>query len=77
MDTEGSQIVITGNSYLEIEGCLRIMEYNDIYLKIKTCRGIIAEIWGQGLTVSDYNTSAVAVRGIITSVELHGKEGTK
>lgn len=77
MDTEGSQIVITGNSYLEIEGCLRIMEYNDIYLKIKTCRGIIAEIWGQGLTVSDYNTSAVAVRGIITSVELHGREGTK
>lgn len=77
MDTEGSQIVITGNSYLEIEGCIRIMEYNDIYLKIKTCRGIIAEIWGQGLTVSDYNTSAVAVRGIITSVELHGKEGTK
>lgn len=77
MDTQGSQIVITGNSYLEIEGCIRIMEYNDIYLKIKTCRGIIAEIWGQGLTVSDYNTSAVAVRGIITSVELHGKEGTK
>lgn len=77
MDTEGSQIVITGNSYLEIEGCIRIMEYNDIYLKIKTCRGIIAEIWGQGLTVSDYNTSAVAVRGLITSVELHGKEGTK
>lgn len=69
--------MITGNSYLEIEGCIRIMEYNDIYLKIKTCRGIIAEIWGQGLTVSDYNTSAVAVRGIITSVELHGKEGTK
>lgn len=77
MDTQGSQIVITGNSYLEIEGCIRIMEYNDIYLKIKTCRGIIAEIWGQGLTVSDYNTSAVAVRGIITSVELHGREGTK
>ncbi len=73
----GSQIVLTGNSYMEIEGCRRIMEYNDIYLKIKTDEGMIAEIWGKDLALSDYNTAGIAVRGQITSIEFHGKgEGT-
>lgn len=71
MEIFGSQIVITGNSYLEIEGCRRIMEYNDIYLKIKTDEGLTAEIWGSGLAVSDYNTAGIAVRGVIKSIELH------
>ncbi|MCM1577634.1 MAG: YabP/YqfC family sporulation protein [Ruminococcus sp.] len=73
MGTFGSQIVISGNGYMEIEGCRRIMEYNDIYLKIKTDEGIIAEIWGDGLAVSDYNTAGIAVRGRINAIELHGK----
>ena len=69
----GSQIVICGNTYLEVENCKRIMEYNDIYLKVRTTDGIIAEIWGSGLRLSDYNTNGIAVRGNISSIELHGK----
>ena len=69
-----SQIVICGNTYLEVENCSRIMEYNDIYLKVKTFSGMVIEIWGTGLMLSDYNTEGIAVRGKITSVELHGKE---
>lgn len=72
--TFGSQILICGNSYLEVENCKRIMEYNDIYLKVKTVSGLIIEIWGTGLKLSDYNTDGIAVRGKISSVELHGSE---
>ncbi|MCM1522864.1 MAG: YabP/YqfC family sporulation protein [Ruminococcus sp.] len=68
-----SQIMICGNTYLEVENCKRIMEYNDIYLKVKTASGLVAEIWGSGLSISDYNTAGIAVRGKITSVELHDK----
>lgn len=70
----GSQIVICGNTYLEVENCRRIMEYNDIYLKVKTASGLIIEIWGANLRLSDYNTQGIAVRGKISSVELHGNE---
>ena len=69
-----SQIVICGNTSLEVENCSRIMEYNDIYLKVKTFSGMVIQIWGTGLLLSDYNTEGIAVRGKITSVELHGKE---
>lgn len=67
----GSQILICGDSYLEVENCRRIMEYNDIYLKVKTYSGLVAEIWGSELMLSDYNTDGIAVRGKISSVELH------
>ncbi len=50
------------------------MEYNDIYLKVKTFSGMVIEIWGTGLMLSDYNTEGIAVRGHISSVELHGSE---
>lgn len=73
----GSQIVICGCSYLEIENCKRIMEINDIYLKIKTEDDIIIEIWGTDLRISDYSTNGIAVRGNLTSLELHGKESRK
>ena len=54
----GSQIVICGNTYLEVE----------------TFSGMVIEIWGTGLMLSDYNTEGIAVRGHISSVELHGSE---
>ncbi len=69
-----SQILICGNSYLEVENCKRIMEYNDIYLKVKAVSGLVIEVWGTDLRLSDYNTDGIAVRGRINSVELHGAE---
>ena len=73
----GSQIVICGCSYLEIENCRRIMEINDIYLKIKTEDDMIVEIWGTDLRISDYSTNGIAVRGSSSSLELHGKGNEK
>lgn len=70
----GSQIMIYGTDYLEVENCRRIMEYNDIYLKVKAGNGLIIEVWGIGLRLSDYNTTGIAVRGHINTIELHGRE---
>lgn len=69
-----TQITVCGNSYLEIENCRRIMEYNDIYLKVKASSGLVVEIWGTNLRLSDYNTDGISVRGRIASIELHGNE---
>lgn len=67
-----SQIVICDDSYVEIEHCTRIMEYNEIYLKVKISSSLIVEIWGSGLILSDYGDAGIAVRGKISSIELHG-----
>ena len=72
--SRSSQVMICGDSYLEIENCRRILEYNDVYLKVKTYNGLMIEIWGSGLMLSDYNTLGIAVRGKISSVEFSGKE---
>jgi len=67
-----SQIVICDDSYIEIERCKRIMGYNDIYLKLKISPTFFVEIWGSGLTISDYGDCGIAVRGKIMTIELHG-----
>lgn len=63
-----SSISITDNSHMEIENCSKILEYNDIYVRLKTAT-IILQIWGEGLMISDYNTSGIIVDGKIFRVE--------
>ena len=46
----------------------------DIYLKVKASSGLVVEIWGTNLRLSDYNTDGISVRGRIASIELHGNE---
>ena len=53
MDT---QIQITGNHEVLVEGCKKILEYNDVFIKVKTWDMII-QVWGSGLKVSTYNTA--------------------
>lgn len=74
MNLSEPQIVICSNTYMEIECCRRILEYNDIYIRLKTFSGLIVEIWGSGLEISDCKTSGLAVKGHISSVEFSGKE---
>ena len=59
---------LTDNTHLEIENCQKILEYNDIYVKLKTSTLIIS-IWGQNIRISDYNTDGIIVDGIFSSVE--------
>lgn len=59
---------LTDNTHLEIENCQKILEYNDIYVKIRTSTLIIS-IWGQNIRISDYNTDGIIVDGKFSSVE--------
>lgn len=58
----------TDNTHLEIENCKRVIELNDIYVRLKTATVTIS-VWGANLSVSDYNTDGVVIDGIINSVE--------
>ena len=59
---------ITDNTHLEIENCKRILEYNDILVKLRTST-LTVSIWGQDLKISDYNTDGIVVDGKFSSVE--------
>lgn len=61
-----------GNRRLRIENCRRIIEYNEVLVRLQTLDMII-EIWGKDLRVSDYNDSSVIVTGKISSVNLTEK----
>ncbi len=64
-----SQIQITSDSKVLIDGCKKILEYNDVFVKVKTWE-MTVNIWGSGLTVNDFGNSAIYVCGKIQSVEL-------
>ncbi len=64
-----SQIQITGNSQVLVDGCKKILEYNDIFVKVQTAE-LIVQIWGSELSVNDFGSDVIYVHGNIQSVEL-------
>ncbi len=58
-----------GNRELRVENCIRILEYNEVLVRLRT-RDMTVEIWGSGLRVDDFNDSSVSVRGRISSISL-------
>lgn len=66
MDT---QIQITGNEEVLVECCKKILEYNDIMVKVKTW-DMTVEIWGSNLMVNDFSSKGIYVNGKIQSVEI-------
>ena len=63
-----TNLLITDNNLIEIENCKKVLEYNDIYLKLLTSN-MILEIWGSNLNISDYNTDGIIINGKISSIE--------
>lgn len=59
---------VTDNTRLEIENCKRIIEYNDIYIRLKTAT-VNLQIWGENLKISDYNTDGIVVEGKFSTFE--------
>ena len=59
---------LTDNSHLEIENCKKILEYNDICVKLRTST-ITVSIWGQNISISDYNTDGIIIDGKFSSIE--------
>jgi len=64
-----SQIQITGNREVLVDGCRKILEYNDIFVRVSTWE-MTVNIWGSGLQVSDFGSGAIYISGKIQSVEL-------
>lgn len=60
---------LCGNRELRVENCMKILEYNDVLVRLQT-RDMVVEIWGTELRVSDYNDSSVLVHGTISSIQL-------
>ena len=59
---------LTDNTHLELENCQKILEYNDIFVKIRTST-IVVSIWGEDIKLSDYNTDGIIIDGKFTSIE--------
>lgn len=59
---------LTDNTHLEIENCKRIIEMNDVYVRLKTST-VTMQVWGEELRISDFNTAGVVIDGRITSIE--------
>lgn len=69
-----TMIHIADNDELEIESCRQILEYNDIFIRVKTST-LFVEIWGTELTVDDFGGGTITVRGRISSVGLEMLSG--
>lgn len=59
---------IIDNRRVEIENCIKIMEYSDVCIFINTT-SVKVRIWGSGLKISDFKTGGLIAEGKITSVE--------
>lgn len=59
---------LTDNTHLEIDNCKRIIELNDVYVRLKTST-VTLQVWGEDLKISDYNTAGVVIDGKISSIE--------
>ena len=63
-----TNITIIDDRRVEIENCKKIIEYNDVCVRIKTAEKNVA-IWGTALSMSDYKTGGLIIEGKISSVE--------
>ena len=64
-----SQIEITGDKEVLVDGCRKILEYNDVFVKVRTWE-MTVNIWGNNLSVSDFGSGSIYISGKIQSVEL-------
>lgn len=63
-----THILMQDNTSLEIESVSKIREYNDICVSLTTST-LRIDVWGKNLSISDYNSSGVAIKGSISSIE--------
>ena len=68
-----SYISITDDRAAVIENCKQIVECSEIMAKVLTGSFEI-EVWGSGLTMSNFCSDSVEIRGKIESVKLVSKK---
>ena len=64
----GSHIQIFGNSKINLEGCMGVLEYTDTYLKLKLQKGSLI-FCGSGFDIIFYEERLITVKGKISSIE--------
>ena len=67
-----STVTVVDNRSVLIEDCKQIIECNEICAKVATTKYEI-EIWGNNLTMNNYNLKSVEVLGTITTINLMPK----
>lgn len=68
-----SHITILDNTIAVIENCKKIIECNEILAKVLTGKFEV-EVWGTDLSLSNFCSDCVEVRGKINSVNLIPKK---
>ncbi|WP_294751789.1 YabP/YqfC family sporulation protein [uncultured Ruminococcus sp.] len=63
-----SNIHISGSSELIIDGCRRIEECNEVFMRLLS-GSIYVDIHGYGLRAYDFRTGGLVVRGCIEKIE--------
>ena len=64
------QIEMLSNKELNLDGCKGIIEYNDVYIRIKVSGGEIT-VTGDALNIPVFEGAAITVSGKIKSVEFN------
>ncbi|MGN1133818.1 MAG: YabP/YqfC family sporulation protein [Oscillospiraceae bacterium] len=67
-----SIVTIVDNASVLVEDCKQVIECNEICAKIATTKYEI-EIWGNNLTMNNYNLKSVEVLGTIATVNIMPK----
>ncbi len=68
-----SHIQIVGNDRIIIENCKKILECDEIMVKLQNSLFYIT-IWGENLCVSNYNKENIVINGEISSVEFEKRK---
>ena len=64
----GSRIEMLSNREISVDGCRQILEYNDLYVKIKITEGELI-ISGKSLDIPVFDGPQIKITGVIGSVE--------
>ena len=65
----GPSMEVFSNREIYIDGCKGILEYNDVYIKVRVSKGMII-ISGSKLDVPSFEGPAISIKGKINSIEL-------
>lgn len=66
----GSRIEMLSNREISVDGCRQILEYNDLYVKIKISEGELI-ISGKLLDIPVFDGPQIKISGVIGSVEFN------
>lgn len=65
---KGPHTEIFGNSCINIDGCLGVVDYKDTYVKLKLCKGSLI-LCGKGFDIAFFENKRITVKGEISSLE--------